>query len=230
MASRFIAAYQTVTPLKLGELWAIPIMLRLGLLENLRRVAARVMRDGIDHRLASDWADRLNTTAVQDPKSVVLVVADMARSQPPLSGAFVAELVRALHGRGGVLAMPVTWVEQWLADGGQRIDEMVHAESQQQAADQVSISNSIASLRLLATMDWRDFVEELSVVEAHLRRDPHGTYAQMDFQTRDSYRHSVELLARRSGASEDAVAACVLQLAQAASLDDQRHVGYYLVD
>ena len=27
--SRFVATYQTVTPLKLGELWAIPIMLRL---------------------------------------------------------------------------------------------------------------------------------------------------------------------------------------------------------
>ena len=38
----FIAAYQTVTPLKLGELWAVPIMLRLALIENLRRVAARV--------------------------------------------------------------------------------------------------------------------------------------------------------------------------------------------
>ena len=39
---RFVAAYQTVTPLKLGELWAIPIMLRLALIENLRRVAARI--------------------------------------------------------------------------------------------------------------------------------------------------------------------------------------------
>ena len=28
--SRFVSAYQTVTPLKLGELWAIPIMLPLG--------------------------------------------------------------------------------------------------------------------------------------------------------------------------------------------------------
>ena len=37
--TRFVAAYQTVTPLKLGELWAIPIMLRLALIENLRRVA-----------------------------------------------------------------------------------------------------------------------------------------------------------------------------------------------
>ena len=37
--SRFVAAYQTVTPLTLGELWAVPIMLRLALIENLRRVA-----------------------------------------------------------------------------------------------------------------------------------------------------------------------------------------------
>jgi hypothetical protein len=35
--SSFVAAYQTVTVLKLGELWAIPIMLRLALIENLRR-------------------------------------------------------------------------------------------------------------------------------------------------------------------------------------------------
>jgi len=37
--TRFVAAYQTVKPLQLGELWAIPIMLRLALIENLRRVA-----------------------------------------------------------------------------------------------------------------------------------------------------------------------------------------------
>ena len=40
--ARFIAAYQAVTPLKLGELWAVPIMLRLALIENLRRVASDV--------------------------------------------------------------------------------------------------------------------------------------------------------------------------------------------
>jgi cyclic beta-1,2-glucan synthetase len=40
--SRFVAAYQTVTALKLGELWAIPIMLRLALIENLRRVGVRI--------------------------------------------------------------------------------------------------------------------------------------------------------------------------------------------
>ncbi|HET9651528.1 MAG TPA: hypothetical protein VFP36_05030, partial [Usitatibacter sp.] len=40
---RFVAAYQAVVPLHLGELWAIPIMLRLALIENLRRVADRIV-------------------------------------------------------------------------------------------------------------------------------------------------------------------------------------------
>ena len=95
--SRFIAAYQTVTPLAIGELWAIPIMLRLAVIENLRRMAVLVMRDGQDRRLARQWADRLNVAAVESPKDVVLEVADMARSQPPGSGAFVAELTRGLR-------------------------------------------------------------------------------------------------------------------------------------
>lgn len=232
--SRFVAAYQSITPLKLGELWAIPIMLRLALIDNLRRMAVRVMRDGADHRLASEWAERLNQAAAESPKDVVLVIADMARSLPPLSGAFVSELTRGLQGRGGVLSIPVTWLEQWVADGGHRIEELVHLESQQQAADQVSISNSIGSLRFLANMDWREFVEDMSAVEHSLRQDPARIYALMDFGTRDSYRHVVEKIARQAGVGEKDVADIVLRLAQASADADpntpQAHVGFYLVD
>ena len=56
--SRFVAAYQTVTPLKLGELWAIPIMLRLALIENLRRVSARIAVGRIHRDLSNSWGAR----------------------------------------------------------------------------------------------------------------------------------------------------------------------------
>ncbi|MDQ3494331.1 MAG: cyclic beta 1-2 glucan synthetase [Pseudomonadota bacterium] len=230
--SRFVSAYQTVAPLKLGELWAIPIMLRLAVIENLRRLSIRVMHDGADHRLAGAWAERMNAAAEDSPKDVVLVVADMARSAPPVTGAFVAELTRRLQGRSAFLAMPMQWIEQWVADSGHGIEALVHGESQQQAADQVSISNSIGSLRFLANMDWREFVETMSAVEGILRGDPAGTYPLMDFSTRDDYRHVLEQVARRSGASEVEVATLVLQLAQAhaASGEIESHVGYYLID
>jgi len=99
----FVAAYQTVTTLRLGELWAIPIMLRLALIENLRRVATRIASDRIDRNLADYWADKITETAEKDPKSLILTVADMARSKPPMVSSFVAELTRRLQGQGALL-------------------------------------------------------------------------------------------------------------------------------
>ncbi len=57
-------------PLRLGELWAIPIMLRLALIENLRRVAARVMADWRDRGKAARWADSMTATAEREPKTL----------------------------------------------------------------------------------------------------------------------------------------------------------------
>ena len=75
---RFVAAYQTVAPLGLGELWAIPIMLRLALIENLRRVAARIASDRIDRNAADLWADRITATAERNPRNLILAVAGAA--------------------------------------------------------------------------------------------------------------------------------------------------------
>ena len=170
--SSFVAAYQTVTILKLGELWAIPIMLRLALIENLRRVAVRIAADRIDRNRADYWADQITEIAAKDPKSLILAIADMARSNPPMVSSFVAELTRRLQGQGPALALPLTWIEQRLSESGLTIEELVQSENQQQAADQVSMSNSIGSLRFLGAMDWREFVETMSVVEQTLRQGP----------------------------------------------------------
>ncbi len=230
---RFINAYQTVAPLNLGELWAIPIMLRLALIENLRRVAARVMAGWRAQNKATRWADNLTAAAESDPASVVLVVADMARAKPPMSGPFVAELSRRLQGQGPALALPLGWIEQRLTQSGLSVEHLVQLDAQQQAADQVSIGNSIGSLRALSAIDWRAFVERTSLVERALRQDPAGVYAAMDFATRDDYRHAVERLARRHRLDERAAAEAAIALCRRAAEDDapdlQRHVGHWLI-
>ncbi len=235
--SRFVAAYQTLSTLQLGELWAIPIMLRLALIENLRRVAARIAVSRTDQNLADGWADQMLAMAESDPKNLILVIADMARSQPPLSSAFVAELARRLQGQSSALALPLTWIEQQLAESGLTIEHLVQVETQQQATDQVSIGNSIGSLRFLGATDWRTFVETMSLVEQTLRDDPCGVYAQMDFATRDRYRHVVETVAKNSRHSESEVARHALELAReslhrapSAGAARTAHVGYYLID
>ncbi len=230
----FIASYQSVEPLKLGELWALPLMLRLALIENLRRVAVRIASARRDRDLAGDWAERMVSVVEHKPTDLILVLADMARADPSLSGAFLAELTRHLQGQNPNFAFANSWLEHRLADQGLTTEQLVRAEGQAQAADQVSIGNSINSLRFLNSHDWRQFVGEHSLVEQTLAGDPSGIYAEMDFATRDRYRHAVEGIARRSQLTEYEVARKAVQLAEnhAREEPDDRaaHVGYYLVD
>jgi cyclic beta-1,2-glucan synthetase len=233
--SRFLTAYQAATILTLGELWAVPIMLRLALIENLRRIGARIAAARVDRDLAIDWAVRMIAVAEKDPKSLVLVTAEMAASDPPISGAFVAEFARRLQGQSPALALPLNWIEQVLAESGLTIEQLVRSENQQQAVEQVSISNSITSLRLLEAMDWRQFVESMSSVESVLRQDVGGVYAKMDFASRDRYRGSVERMAKSSGMAETEVATRAIHAARERAdahgdADRGAHVGFYLID
>ena len=227
----FISAYPAVPgqALRLGELWAIPIMLRLALLENLRRIVDAVVAGRRDRELAGQWVERMIETATTTPAKVVIVLAEMAATDPTLSPAFLAEMASRLQGQGPALVFPLTWLEQRLAERGQTIEHVFQVVSQSQAADQVAIGNSIGSLRLLGATDWRDFVESLSTVEAQLLRDPAGVHRTMDFATRDRYRHVVEAIARRSPLSEAEVAEAAITLARA-GVERRAHVGYWLVD
>ncbi len=233
--SAFISAYQTTTPLKLGELWAVPIMLRLGLIENLARVTTRLALARQDSDLAESWVERLQEMAEKDPSHLVVVVAEMAQADVPLSSAFVAEFCQRLSRLNPALHLARSWLEQRLAEQGLSSEQLIHRENQSQAADQVSVSHSISSLRFSSTMNWKEFVETLSVVDQALRRDPADVYAAMDFSTRDRYRHAVEELARHGGLSEVEAARETVRLAQAgAEIGGQEHrrahVGFYLID
>ena len=231
----FVVAYQAVQSLKLGELWAIPIMLRLGLIENLQRVTTRLTLAREDRDLADWWVDRLQEMAEKNPSHLVIVVADMAKSDLPLSSSFVAEFCQRLSRQSPVLHLARGWLEQRLGQQGSSIEQLVQLDSQNQAADQVSVSHSITSLRFLSAWNWKEFVESLSLVETTLLTDPTNVYRTMDFATRDRYRHAVEFLARHSQLSEADIAQRAIQLAAASLLqngphDRTAHVGYHLID
>ena len=230
----FVAAYQTETPLTLGELWALPIMLRLALIENLRRVSARIAGDRISRNRADTWADQLTETATKDPKNLIVAIADMARSNPPMDSAFVAELTRRLQGQGSALVLPLTWIEQRLAETGWTIQQMVQSENQKQAADQVSMSNSIGSLRYLSALDWRKFVETMS------RGGADAAAGRWRDLRQDGIRHSRPVSPRggadrqiqrthgtRRGAEGDRTDARWHAAAKAS--ERETHVGFYLI-
>ncbi|MGB1950682.1 MAG: hypothetical protein ACPHQ9_07960 [Marinobacter sp.] len=233
--TQFVAAYQTVTPLKLGELWAVPIMLQLALLENLRRVGVRIAQRREERDAGKLWADRMLAAAETDPKQLTHLLAEFAHADVPLTAPFVEEFYDRLQAQGAVMAFVQTWVEQKLLEQGVTATKLSEAAGRTDAENQISIANSIGSLRFIGAMDWKSYVESLSAVESILREDPAGTHASQDFATRDRYRHVIEDLARGGHCDELTVAREAIVLAQAAAAergqgDRSAHVGFYLID
>ncbi len=232
--SHFIRSYQTVHSLKLGELWAVPIMVSLALVENLRRVSRRIAWRRRHRESAVVWSHCFVQAVQLDPKSLITILADFVRSEPLMSAPFLAELASRLQGTHPAMGLVINWVEQELSERGQTLDLIQQAESHDQAMDHASISHSITSLRQLGRIDWRGLVESLSAAEAILRRDPGGVHLQMDFRSRDLCRHEIEDLSRRSGREEEDVASVALRLATERTKRPQTDpregtVGYFLI-
>lgn len=237
---RFLAAYQEGAALTIAELDALPALLRMALLDNLRRLAVRAARVCSGRARAAQWAARLVDTAEERPGDLVLRVADMVRAAPVGDSAFVAELARRLQGRASsatpALGQVLDWVDARLQDDGASIAGFEQAEQGELADDGVSTGNSLSSLRLLGGVDWTALAERLGAAEQVLRTDPHGSYARMDGATRERYRAAVEQLARASRRPETEVAQEAIALAAVnrtpgeGGLDGRtRHVGHYLL-
>jgi cellobiose phosphorylase len=230
----FTREFQRVSLLTVGELWAIPTMFRLGLVENIRRMALRVMARTREVELADDWARRLREASEHAPQALADELAAFVDMHPPLSPAFVTRFLQQIRSYQTDFT-PLLWLEQWMAEDGMSHEAAAASSNQRLAITQITVANSITSLRAIARLDWQGFVESQSVVEQMLREDPAGVHARMTFETRDRYRHVVERIAKRTRRAELDVARAAIMLARDAAQrapGNQRtaHVGYYLID
>ena len=236
---RFVAAYQRVQPLTIGELWAIAISLRVVLIENLRRMAERIVRSRAARQEADALAERLLGSSGQ---AEILPESVLRRFEnSPLERAFAVQLVQRLRDLDPKVRPVLVWLDQRLAAAGTNADEMVRTEHQLQGTSNVSVRNIITSMRLISAFDWQQFVESVSLVDDILGGETN--FAGLDFPTRDIYRHAIEDLARGSNHSELEVARRVVRrVKQAASgtsegphdggqstQDRYTEPGYYLI-
>lgn len=231
----YVASFQSVTALSIGELWAVPAMLRLGLLESVRRLTLRSMKRLDERALAAEWAARILAAGASGGPALRSLMREFADANLPLGPVFVARLLQLLRQVDG-MSPTLSWLENWLREGGVESENAVADVTRRLALTQIMMANSITSLRSIGQRDWRTFVEHQSVMEAVLRDDPSGFYAQMTFASRDEYRHVVERIAKRTGHRERSVAQWAVDLARRHELESdpaarpESHVGYYLVD
>jgi cyclic beta-1,2-glucan synthetase len=232
--TRYVMSYQELSPLNMGEVWAIPIMLRAGLVENLRRLAARVASSWEGDVTADGWADRLVLAVQDDPASVNALASELVSRFGQAPASFLLRLSQRLQGLDVEIPTVGRWLEMRLAALGDDLAVVMLGEQQRQAADQVSIANAVTAIRFLGALDWRAFFEDVSLADEALREDPVGVYDRLDFPTRDRYRHALEGLSKRCPLPEVGVARAAVEAAREALAKDpsdsaRGHVGYHLI-
>ncbi|SJM89305.1 GH36-type glycosyl hydrolase domain-containing protein [Crenothrix polyspora] len=230
LLTHFVRAYQSVEPLTLGELWAIPITLRVLLIENLRRFAVRIMRAQAGRLLADSFVDHIEQLTHGDKADSTSFAGVLPAV--PLRQAYAVQILQRLHDPHPGTTISLDFLNDWLSEQGVSIDEIVNREHATQIAGNLSVRNIIISMRAISAFDWSQFVEDASLVDQCLRT--HDGYAAMDFLTRDRYRHAIEDLARRSPHSELEIARKVIDTVLCANQqpvhDGQRQEpGYYLI-
>jgi len=228
----FVREYQKVTALKMGELWAIPTMLRLGLVENIRRMSLRVAARLDEVELADSHAARIMTANSESSAALSAALKRFIEDHPPFSPTFVARFLHQIRSYQ-VNFTPLVWLEQWIAEDGPSAEVAVMRSNRMIALTQITVSNCITSLRTIGRLDWKEFVESQSATEKILRKDLSGHYPKMLFGTRDHYRHVVEHVAKETKKPEEDIANIALGLTvQGHGHGDERkaHVGYYLID
>lgn len=227
---RFIAAYQRVQPLTIGELWAVAITLRIVLIENMRRLADQMTLGREQRDDADAFADRLLTPG----KARSALEEDIARRSPePLGEPFAAQLAKRLRDQDPLTTPALGWLEERLRQQGTTTEEVVQHALLRQGASNLTVRNIVTSMRLISAIDWAEWFESVSLVDERLRNESH--FAAMDFPTRNLYRSAIEELARGSSCSELEVTDRALQMAHTASpegdLQPERvsDPGYHLV-
>ncbi|MCF8499998.1 MAG: glycosyl transferase [Rhodospirillum sp.] len=214
MLCRFIAAYQRVQPLMIGELWAVAITLRIVLVENLRRLADQISQGRSERADADALADRLLALGGATPA----LEADIAaRSPESLSVAFGAQLAKRLRDQDPTMTPALGWLDERLGLQEGSIESIVTSAQQRLGASNVSVRNVINSMRLISDIDWADLFEGVSLVDERLRDG--SQFASMDFPTRDLYRSAIETLSRGSSLSELEIAEQILLTAHQAAAE-----------
>ena len=211
LLEHFLSAYQDVRPLTLGELWALPTTLRVVLIEDLRRLAERLATNKAARELANLISDRLETWTTERLDELVGVL-----KRRGVDRVFLIQMAQRLQDhRTSAMARFHDWLIRTFPDLG---DAQIQQPADQ-AADNLSVSNAIGSLRLIGHADWPEIISRTSATLRLLLSSP--TFESERSDTRDATLHEIELLARRSRLAEPHVTRILMDLMHGESQNEQ---------
>ncbi|MBU3189325.1 cyclic beta 1-2 glucan synthetase [Clostridium bowmanii] len=230
--ANFIKSYQKNALLNSGELWAIPIMLRIALIQNISKITEKIVKAEQDKKQAElvgeHIIDAFNEGRIASELSLL-------NSQDiTFNSHFTEKLLKLLRDNGIDSKEVYDFIDEKLGAQETSSEKIISLEHQIEANFQISMGNSINSIRVIEGLNWKNYFEKLSSVENILREDPSCIYGEMDFKSRDKYRHEIEKLYKHTKLPESYIAKKVIECCNESEASEtniyKQHVGYYLID
>jgi cyclic beta-1,2-glucan synthetase len=220
----FLHAYQEVSELNLGELWALPTTLRVVLLENLRRMADRIAWNKVAREVAHAAWDQADALSLRDLDELLALMQAHGLERSYLTQLWqrmpVERTEPDLH--------PALLLTRWTAQHCTDALGMIGEGQTVQVAANLTVGNIITTLRLIGQVEWVELIEPVSHSLQVLRRLP--SFSRESEMTRQQITRAMERLAQQTGQSERAVAEAVLAAArQPNNSMVARTAGYYLI-
>lgn len=221
----FIKAYQSQSVLSIAEIWSLSLMMRSALIEKIRNVCEKIYKNQVE------WK-KVEEIDYKSCNDILDYIKEEFEKKDIISYSYVEHLLRKLRKEDIECGNIKDYLEKILLEFNTTIDDVIKIEHKEQATRKVSIGNAIISLNIVATLDWNDIFESLSIVEEILKRDPSNVYKDMDFESRDYYRSQIEKISHKCSIPEARIARKAVEYAESAQVNEdckQKHVGYYII-
>ncbi len=205
--TEFVNAYQQVSPLTLGELWATPIYLRILLIDNAARVARRTHVSMKARQAATLLAQEFGSQS----KALTAARAALEGLEDHAKLSFLVQLLSAARAHHGLSTESVDALRSLYEATPFDHARGVQEEHARQTANNLTMQNIFTSLKRIAEEDWVSWVESVSEVDKRLVASQ--SYKLADSATRTIYRRAIEEMAFLSHKEERDVADAALALA-----------------
>ena len=216
----FINAYQTKKVINENELYELPTMLQLALIENIKNISLRIIAGQLQKFKVESLVERIIKNKEQSNQRFHKYRSINLDNEASSYVEYLIYLLKKMGKRGKPY---LDILEDEINKVGTNSAEIVKAEHYDMAIRRVSISNSILSIKNITRLNWNSIFENISPIEKILLEDV--IYERLDFNTKEMYRKAIKKIANKADVSEIYIATVVVEVSE----KENAHIGEFLI-
>lgn len=210
---QFLNSYQSYATLKNAEIWAIPVILEIALIEIIR-LQCELIRESMEE---FERAERI----LKSPDGVQEALSKYIKEGPSTS--LFEHLLMLIKRDNSDYPEVIATIDEKLESINMTAEKMIRAEYLKQTSRQMTMGNAVTSMRNADSIDYNDVFENVSAVEKILLKDTF--YDIMTDESKHYYRQKIEELSKKYHISELEVTKRAFALSQ----KEDKHIGYFLI-